>query len=54
MDKWIQELGVLFKVVWCESQVAYSCFITGFKHKPFYIVRTIQMLQNNLNNLMTL
>ena len=36
IDEWIKELGVLYKIAWCEPQVAYSGFIKGFKHQPIY------------------
>ena len=41
INQWIQELRISSKIAWDESQAAYSCFITGFKHKPTYFMRTI-------------
>ena len=38
MDQWIKELWVLCKIAWCEPQAAFSCFITGFKHKQSYSI----------------
>ena len=32
-----------------EPQAAYSCFITAFKHKPSYIMRTIPDISDQLN-----
>ena len=34
-----------------ELQAAYSCFITAFKHKPSYIMRTIPDISDQLNQL---
>ena len=34
-----------------EPQAAYSCFITAFKHKPSYIMRTIPGIKDQLNQL---
>ena len=34
-----------------EPQAAYSCFITAFKHKPSYVVRTIHDISDQLNQL---
>ena len=34
-----------------EPQAAYSCFITAFKHKPSYIMRTIPDISDHLNQL---
>ena len=34
-----------------EPQAAYSCFITAFKHKPSYIMRTIPDISDQLNQL---
>ena len=37
-----------------EPQAAYSCFITAFKHKPSYIMRTIPGIKDQLNQLVEL
>ena len=34
-----------------EPQAAYFCFITAFKHKPSYIMRTIPDISDQLNQL---
>ena len=41
INQWIQELRILNKIAWYEPQAAYSCFITGFKHKPAYFMYAI-------------
>ena len=45
INQWIQELRILNKIAWYEPQAAYSCFITGFKHKPTYFMHTIPNVQ---------
>ena len=51
MDQWIKELRVLFKTAWCDPQAAYSCFITGFKHRPSSIMWTIPKVAEQLKQL---
>ena len=50
-EQWITELRMLSTIAWYESQAAYSCFITGFKHKPTYFMRTIPNISNQLKQL---
>ena len=45
INQWIPELRILNKIAWYEPQAAYSCFITGFKHKPTYFMHTIPNVQ---------
>ena len=40
-DELINEIKILSMIAKTEPQAAYSCFITAFKHKPSYIMRTI-------------
>ena len=51
INQWIQELRILSKIAWYEPQTAYSCFITGFKHKPTYFMRTIPNIGKELKQL---
>ena len=51
IDQWITELRMLCKIAWYELQPAYSCFITGFKHKPTYLMQTIPNISNQLKQL---
>ena len=51
INQWIQELRILCKTAWYESQAAYSCFITGFKYKPTYFMRTIPNIGKELKQL---
>ena len=39
---------MLCKIAWFEPQAAYSCFVTGFKHKPTFCTRTIPNISNQL------
>jgi len=41
-------MRVLVKIAHCEPQAAYACFVTGFKHKPSYIIRTIPDINSQL------
>ena len=51
INQWIQELHILGKIAWYEPQAAYSCFITGFKHKPTFFMRTIPNIDKELKQL---
>ena len=51
INQWIQELRILSKIAWYEPQAAYSCFVTGFKHKPTYFMRTISNIGKELKQL---
>ena len=51
INQLIQELSTLSKIAWYEPQAAYSCFITGFKHKPTYFMRTIPNIGKELKQL---
>ena len=51
INQWIQELRILSKIAWYEPQSAYSCFITGFKHKPTYFIRTIPNIGKEVKQL---
>ena len=51
INQWIQELRILSKTSWYEPQTAYSCFITGFKQKPTFFMRTILNIGKELKQL---
>ena len=51
INQLIQELRILSKIAWHEPQAAYSCFITGFKHKTTYFMRTIPNIGKELKQL---
>ena len=38
-------------IAWFEPQAAYSCFVTGFKHKPTFFMRTIPNISSHLKRL---
>ena len=48
VNQWIKELQTLSKIAWFEPQAAYSCFVTGFKHKPTFCMRTIPNISKHL------
>ena len=41
ISTWCDELKNLSKIAWDEPQAAYCAFVSGFKHKLTYIMRTI-------------
>ena len=41
INKWVEELHVLSEIAKIEPQVAYTCFLSGYKHKFNYYMRTI-------------
>ena len=41
ISQWIGELRTLSKVAETQPQAAYTCFISGFKHKSTYFMRTV-------------
>ena len=51
IDEIINEIKVLSMIAKTEPQAAYSCFITAFKHKPSYIMRTIPDISDQLNQI---
>ena len=51
INQWIQELRILSKIASYEPQAAYSYFITGFKHKPTYFMRTVPNIGKELKQL---
>ena len=42
---------MLCKIACFEPQAAYSCFVTGFKHKPTFYIRTILNISSHLKRL---
>ena len=42
---------MLCKIAWFEPQAAYSCFITGFKGKPTFYMKTIPNISSHLKRL---
>ena len=41
INKWVEELHVLSEIAKIEPQAAYTCFLSGCKHKFNYYMRTI-------------
>ena len=40
INKWVEELHILRDIAKMESQAAYTCFLSGYKHKLNYYLRT--------------
>ena len=51
VDEWIKQVRVLSEIAKTQSQSAYSCFITGFRHKVTYYMRTISGAEYQLRRL---
>ena len=41
INKWVEQLHVLSEIAKIELQTAYTCFLSGYKHKFNYYMRTI-------------
>ena len=42
VNTWLDELNMICDIARIEPQAAYSCFVSGYKNKLTYIMRTIQ------------
>ena len=51
VDEWIKQLRVLSAIAQIEPQAAYCGFVTGFKQKMAYSMRTIPKINNHLKRL---
>ena len=51
IDELINKIKVLSMIAKTEPQAAYSSFITAFKHKPSYIMKTTPDISDQLNQL---
>ena len=51
ISQWIKELQMLRKIAWFQPQAAYSCFITGFKHKATFYMKTIPYISSHIKRL---
>ena len=51
VDEWIEEIKVLSEIAKSKPQPAYSCFISGFRHKVTYFMRTIPGAESQLKRL---
>ena len=51
ISQWIKELQSFCKIAWFEPQAAYSSFVTGFKHKPTFYMKTIPNISSHLKQL---
>ena len=51
MNTWLNELNVLCDIARIEPQAAYSCFVSGHKHKLTYIIKTIPNIFHQLEKI---
>ena len=51
IDHWIKEVKLLSEIAKIEPQCALSCFISGYKHKLNYYMRTILNVSNLLRHI---
>ena len=51
IDKLINQVKILSKIAKIEPQAAYTCFVSGLKHKSNYIMRTIPGIEDQLKRL---
>ena len=48
---WLDELNVIYKVERIELQAAYSCSVSGYKHKLTHVIRTIPNISHQLEKI---
>ena len=46
--KWIKQLNVLSKIAAVEPHAAYCAFVSGFRHKVSYTIRTVPNIPRHL------
>ena len=51
ISQWVKELQMLCKIARFEPQAAYSRFVTGFKHKSTFNMRTFPNMSSHLKRL---
>ena len=51
VSNWLDELNMLCDIARIEPQAAYSCFVSGYKHKLTYIMRTIPYISHLLEKI---
>ena len=51
VNNWLDELNMLCDITRIEPQAAYSCFVSGYKHKLTYIMRTIPNISHQLEKI---
>ena len=51
VSKWIKEVQILSKIAKCEPQTAYTAFVSGYRHKLTYHIRTFENLSEHLKPL---
>ena len=51
VNTWLDELNMLRGITRIEHQAAYSCFVSGYKHRFTYIMRTIPNISHQLQKI---
>ena len=51
VNNWLDELNMLCDITRIEPQAAYSCSVSGYKHKLTYIIRTIPNISHQLEKI---
>ena len=51
VNTWLDELNMLCDIAKIESQAAYTCFVSWYKHKLTYIMRTIPNISHQLEKI---
>ena len=51
MNAWLDKLNMLCDIARIEPKAAYSCFVSGYKHKLTYIMKTIPNISHQLEKI---
>ena len=51
INHWIKEVKLISEIAKIEPQCALSCFISGYKHKLNYYMRTVPNISNLLRHI---
>ena len=51
VNTWLDELNMLCDIARIEPQTVYSCFVSGYRHKLTYIIRTIPNISHQLEKI---
>ena len=51
MNAWLDKLNMLCDIARIEPKAAYSCFVSGYKHKLIYIMKTIPNISHQLEKI---
>ena len=51
VNTWLDDLNMLCDIARIELQAAYSCFVSGYKHKLAHVIRTIPNISHQLQKI---